>query len=134
MPRKIIILLLLCNFLVAGCALPLFVAGVGTGACVYTYMSSELKRSYQASYDETIEASMSTLKSLSITISEKASGGMETIIKGKRSKGTPVSVKVEMIAPRISEVSVRSGLIGVWGKNLTKLIHATLDQKLEPKT
>ncbi len=134
MSRKLIILLLLCNLVVTGCALPVFVAGAGTGACVYTYMRSAVKRTYQASYDETIEACMSSLKSLNIKITEKASGGIETIIKGKRPKGTSVNIKVEMIASRISEVSIRTGLVGVWDKNVSKIIHATIDQKIDQKT
>ncbi len=128
--RKFLISLLLSVFLLTGCC-EFFVAGTGTGIGVYTYRSGELKRLYQATFDKTIQAGTATLKKLKITITEKTSDGIETTIKARRTDKTPVTVKVVMIAPRITEVSIRTGRVGIWDKKVSELIHASIAQRLQ---
>lgn len=113
----------------AGCAV--VVTGAGVGAGVYTYMNGQLQRSYQAPFDKTNQACTATLKSLKIAIIEEASDGINTTIKAKRTDGTPVIIKTAMIEPRITEVSVRSGVVGVWDKRVSELIHASIAQRLQ---
>jgi len=113
----------------AGCAA--FVAGAGTGVGVYTYMKGDLKRSYQATMDETTRACTDVFKSLKIEIEEKKFDGITTTIKALHSGRTPVRAKIVMIAPKITEVSVRSGIIGIWDKKVSELIHASIAQRLQ---
>ncbi|MEA3279164.1 MAG: DUF3568 family protein [Thermodesulfobacteriota bacterium] len=129
MPKLLILLLLSCYSVTAGCAV--FVAGAGTGAAVYTYKYGELKRSYQASFDKTILACNAALKSLKITIREKTPDGIQTRIKGKCADKTSVTIKIKMIAPRITEISIRSGIIGLWDKKRSGSIHASIAQRLQ---
>ncbi|HUV50455.1 MAG TPA: DUF3568 family protein [Anaerolineae bacterium] len=121
-------ILLACCLINTGCAF--FVAGVGTGAAVCTYKCGELKKSYQASLDKTIIACNAALKSLKITITEKTPAGITAIIKGRCPDKTLVKIKIAMITDRIAEVSVRSGIVGVWNKKRSELIHAGIAQRL----
>ncbi|MFC1817307.1 DUF3568 family protein [Thermodesulfobacteriota bacterium] len=130
MKSKFMILLLsACYLMATGCVA--LIAGVGAGAGVYTYMKGELKRSYPEKFDKTLKICEDTLKRLKITVEAKASDGVKTTIKAKRTDDTPVMVKVIMIAPKITEVSVRSGIVGVWDKKVSELIHASIAQRLQ---
>jgi len=126
--KFLIPILLVCCLIITGCEF--FVAGVGTSAAVYTYRCGELKKSYQASLDKTIVACTAALKSLKITITDKTPVGITATIKGKCSDKTPVKIKIAMITDRITEVSVRSGIVGVWSKKRSELIHASIAQRL----
>ncbi len=130
MIRKLLISLLLTGFLLTeGCAF--FVSGAGVGVGVYTYMNGELKNLYQATFDKTIQASTVILKRLKISIIEKTSDGIETVIKARRADNTPVTIKIVMIAPEITEVSIRTGRVGIWDKKISELIHASIAQNLQ---
>ena len=130
MLRKLYVLGLLsvCMFM-AGCAV--VVTGAATGAGVYSYMDGQLIRTYQAPFDQTNRACIETLKRLKITLTHETSDGMHTTLKAKRTDGTPVTIKTEMIEPRITQVSVRSGVVGVWDKKDSELIHASIAQRLQ---
>ncbi len=130
MIRKVLTFLLLSSyFITSGCAV--FLAGAGAGAGVYTYINGELKTSYQATFDETNRACTTVLKSLEMVITEKTSDSIKAKIKAKQTDGTPVTIKTVMITPGTTEVSVRSGIIGVWDKKISELIHASIAQRLQ---
>lgn len=129
MKRNLLTLFILFCFLItSGCAV--LVVGAGAGAGVYTYVSGQLKRTYQAPFDRTNHACFTTLENLKISITEKSSNEVKATIRAKRTDGTPVTVKTVMIAPGITEVSVRSGIIGMWDKKGSELIHASIAQRL----
>jgi len=130
MIRNVLIFLLLSSyFITSGCAA--FVAGTGAGAGVYTYVNGELKISYQAEFDETNRACIAVLKSLEMEITEKTSDSIKATIKARQTDGTPVTIKIVKITPGTTEVSVRSGIVGIWDKKVSELIHASLAQRLQ---
>jgi len=130
MIRKVLILLLLSSyFITLGCAA--FIAGTGAGVGVYTYVNGELKTSYKATFDETNRACTAVLESLEMVITEKTSDSIKATIKAKQTDGTPVTIKTLMITPGTTEVSVRSGIIGIWDKKVSELIHASIAQRLQ---
>ncbi|MDF1591521.1 MAG: DUF3568 family protein [Desulfobacterales bacterium] len=120
--------LLACIIVFTGCVA--LVAGTAAGVSVYTYINGELKRSYPESFDKIYAICIDTLEGLKINIEEKESDGIGATINAKRVDGTPVWVKVFMITPKITEVSVRSGVVGVWDKKVSELIHASIAQRL----
>ncbi len=130
MKRSLLTLFILFCFLITGgCAV--LVVGAGAGAGVYTYMSGQLKRTYQVPFARTNQACFTTLENLKISITEKSSDEVKATIRAKRTDGTPVTVKTVMIAPGITEVSVRSGIVGMWDKKGSELIHASIAQRLQ---
>ena len=130
MRRNVFIFLLLssCSILL-GCAA--FIAGTGAGAGVYTYVNGELKTSYQATFDETNQICIEVLKDLEMEIIDKTSDSIKAKIKARQTDGTPVTIKTAMRAPGTTEVSVRSGIVGVWDKKVSELIHASIAKRLQ---
>ncbi|HPA14750.1 MAG TPA: DUF3568 family protein [Desulfobacterales bacterium] len=126
---SIFIILLSGCLAAAGCAV--FVAGAGTGVGVYTYMNGELTRSYQAPLDRTESACAAALEDLKIIINERTSNGIKAQFKATRSDSKPVLVKVSTIEPTITEVSVRTGMIGFWDKPGSELVHASIAKRLQ---
>jgi len=123
MARKLLILFLVCShFLNIGCALLV-------GKAVYDY--GERKRVYPASFDKSIEACIETLASLNIRITDNMPRGISTEIRAEWTDGTPITIIVEMIALKITEVSIRSGMVGVKDKNVCELIHDRILQRLQ---
>ena len=130
MTRNLLLpVILSCYLITVGCAA--LVTGAVVVAGTYTYKDGELSRLYQAPFDTTNQACTATLQKLKIAITEEASDGINATIKAKRSDGTPVTVKTEMVEPRITKVSVRSGMVGIWDKNVSELIHASIAQRLQ---
>jgi len=129
--RLMVIAIGLCSLTVTtGC--PVVVVGGAAGAGAYAYSKGKLTRSYQADYDRTIAASLDTLENLEMAIEEKPAGdAITSVIKAKNSSGTPVTVTVTLVAPNITEVSVRSGTVGLWDKKVSKLVHANIAQRLQ---
>ena len=113
---------------IAGC--PAFIAGAGAGAGVYTYTAGEMKRTYPADFDTTVAASLESLDELKISVQESQASGITTRITAERTDSTPVTVTVHMVGQTITEVRVRSGLVGYWDKQGSELIHATLAKRL----
>lgn len=131
MTRQGMIFLSLAFFLITtGCGAILF--GTATGVGVYTYQKGELLRSYPETYTKTVGICLDTLKELKIAVDGKEADGIKTRINAKQTDGTPVTVKVSNIAPRITEVSVRCGVFGVWDKKVSELIHATIAKRIQP--
>lgn len=114
----------------AGCAAPLIV-GVGAGTGVYSYMNGELKRAYPASLETSLAAVTDSLESMKIKVEKKESDGVQTAVSAKRPDQTPVTVKLTMLAPRLTEISVRTGVVGLWDRKVSELIHASIAQRLQ---
>ena len=130
MTRNLLLSVILsCYLITVGCAAVVTGAVVVAGA--YTYKDGQLSQLYQAPFDATNEACTATLQKLKIAITEEASDGINATIKAKRTDGTLVTVKTEMVEPRITKVSVRSGMVGIWDKNVSELIHASIAQRLQ---
>ena len=119
-----------CIIAAAGCSA--IIVGAGAGAGAYTYSAGELKRTYPAEFDATVTASLETLNDLKIKHIATQATGLKTTITAERTDGTPVTVTVFLVAERISEVRVRSGIVGYWDKQGSELIHVTLAKRLLP--
>lgn len=128
MQKLLLLLSLSCYLVITGCAA--FVTGAGTDAGVYAFMNGELKKSYSAAFDKTVQASTDSIESLDMTIIEEQPDNRTTVIKAEQTDGTPVTLTIEMITPEATTVSIRSGIIGIWEKKVSELIHARIAQQL----
>lgn len=130
MPRhRLAVCFVLMALLTTGCAV--IIAGAGAGAGVYTYVKGELKRTYPVRVGPALEASLAALDQLRIQVDKKTSDGITDTIDARRSDGTPVVVRVAAVTPAFTEISVRTGVLGVWEKEVSELIHATIAQRLQ---
>jgi hypothetical protein len=131
MSKKISIFILVLTSLVStGCAA--LVVGAGAGAGAYSYANGELARTYQADFPRTMEVCTQILTDLSMPIKAQHSEGEQTVIETERKDGTPVTLKVKIIGLDLTEVSVRTGVVGYWNRDLSTQFQEFIAQRLQP--
>jgi outer membrane protein OmpA-like peptidoglycan-associated protein len=115
-----------------GCAVA--VIGIGAaGAGAFAYFNGKLTKTYESEYHEAIRASSVTLEELKIPVSETIADELKTDIKAARPDGTPVTIEVVRIDPTHTQVSVRTGSLGVWDRRVSEQIHGYIDEALSQK-
>ena len=121
------IIICLVSLAAAGCAAVV----VGAGASAYTYIQGELKRSYTVDYDRAVTAAGQALEQLKISVTKRDQGATETQFTGVRTDENPVTVVVSFVGPELTDIGVRSGIVGYWDKSGSELIHATIAKRLQ---
>ena len=121
--------LLLGIWLLAGCAAVIVGAGVGAGT--YTYIKGDLKRSYPVKFNEALDVCISILDDLDQPIVEKTTDGEKTTIKTKRKDGSPQTIKVAIESIEWTQVSVRTGMVGYWKKDVSQQFHDFIAERLK---
>jgi outer membrane protein OmpA-like peptidoglycan-associated protein len=120
---------LLIVFSLYGCAVA--VIGIGAaGAGAFAYLNGKLTKTYESEYHDTVRASGTALEKLRIPVSEIISDELKTEIKARRPDDTPVEIEVVRMDQDHSQVSVRTGSVGVWDKRVSEQIHGYIDQNL----
>jgi hypothetical protein len=113
----------------AGCAA--LVLGAGAGAGAYSYVQGELIRTYPATYTDTMNVCTRLLDDLGMPVKEKRSDGEQTTILSERKDGTPVVIKVKIISLEVTEVSVRTGVVGLWDRGASASFHEFIAARLK---
>ena len=130
MPRKFAALLLMsCVWLLVSCAAVIIGTGVGVGT--YTYLKGDLKRAYNAKFDKTLNVCLSILTDLDQPILEKTTDGEKTTIRSERKNGSPQTISVSISSEDWTEVSVRTGVIGYWNRELSEQFHEFIAERLK---
>jgi len=122
-------LLLLSIWLLAGCVAVIIGAGVGAGT--YTYIKGELKRSYQTKFNKTLQVCIDILDDLNQPIIDKSTDGEKTTIRTKRKDGTEQTIDVSIISIDWTQVSVRTGVVGYWKKDISQQFHEFIAERIE---
>ena len=122
-------LLLLSIWLLTGCAAVIVGAGVGAGT--YTYIKGELTRSYQVKFDKTLQICIDILEDLNQPITDKTTDGEKTTIRSKRKDGTEQTIDIAIISIDWTEVSVRTGVVGFWKKEISQQFHEFIAERIE---
>ncbi len=107
------------------------VVGAGAGAGAFAYFEGQLSRTYEAKYATTYQVCKNILKDLKQPILEEKTDGTETTIKSERTDGTPMMIKIAIIDPDWTEVSVRTGFSGVWKKEISEQFHEFVAERLK---
>ena len=107
------------------------VVGAGAGAGAFAYFEGQLSRTYEASYERTYQVCKGILKDLKQPILEEKTDGTETIIKSERTDGTPMRIRIAIVDPNWTEVSVRTGFSGVWKKEISEQFHEFIAERLK---
>jgi len=94
------------------------------------YSSGELSRTYETEYQRAVGISTDTLRQLKIPPAEEIGDGLKTEIKATRPDGTPVTVEVERIESNLTQISVRTGAIGMLDKHVSTQIHEYIERNL----
>jgi len=122
-------LLLLGVWWLTGCVAVIIGAGAGVGT--YTYIKGELKRSYQAKFDKTLQVCIDILDDLNQPIIDKTTDGEKTTIRSKRKDGTDQTIDVSIIRVDSTLVSVRTGVVGYWKKDISQQFHAFIAERID---
>jgi len=122
-------LLLLGVWGLTGCVAVIVGAGVGVGT--YTYIKGELQRSYPAKFDKTLQVCLDILDDLNQPIIDKITDGEKTTIRSKRKDGTEQTIEVSIIGIDSTQVSVRTGFVGYWKKDISKQFHEFIAERIE---
>ena len=116
-------------WLLTGCIA--LVVGAGAGASTFAYVDGQLSRTYQADYRTTYEVCKSILADMKMPVLEEESDGLQTTIKSQRVDETPMTIKIRIIDPEWTEVSVRTGYVGVWKKEISEQFHEFIAQRIK---
>ncbi len=127
---KFVCLILLITLMVTGCTAAWIAGGAAFGAATYAYIQGELEAKYLTDFDTAWQASITGLEELQFEILNTTNDQLSGKIEARRSDGTPLRVKVEVISPRIVEVKVRVGLFG--DKVVSERIQATIEKHIPP--
>ncbi len=126
-----ILLFILLPYLLSGCGL-VFVAGAGAGA--YSYISGNVSRTYNASYTKTIDACLKVLNRMEMTVIKNSGDALKTSIESRRYDDIKVTVEIEQLGRRLSQVNVRTGIMGVNNVTDSEYIHENIfDELQKPK-
>lgn len=112
----------------AGCAAVAVGAGVGAGA--YSYVQGELTRSYAAEFPAVFDACLQVLEDLGMPTDDRTTEGLETRIATRRRDGTPVTVRVRVAGLGVTEVAVRTGVVGLWERDFSERLHRFFAERL----
>jgi hypothetical protein len=121
--------MVLAGLVAAGCAA--LVVGAGAGAGTYTYVNGELTRTYQATYPRTMEVCTQVLTDLGMPIKAQRSEGDQAVLEAERKDGTPTTLKVKIVGLDVTEVSVRTGVVGYWNRDLSMQLQEFIAKRLQ---
>lgn len=127
--KRFVLPALLITWQLTGCVA--VIVGAGMGAGTYTYVKGELKRSYQAKFDQTLQVCIDILNGLNQPILDKVTDGEKTTIKSERKDGTPQTIEVSIISKDWTQVSVRTGVVGYWKKDISQQFQEFIAERLK---
>ena len=107
------------------------VVGAGAGAGTFAYVNGQLSRTYQANYQTTYDVCKGILEDMKQPVLEEKTDGTQTTIRSERIDKTPMMITVKIIDPEWTEVSVRTGHIGVWKKEISEQFHKFVAERIE---
>ena len=107
------------------------VVGAGAGAGTFAYVNGNLSRTYQANYETAYEVCKGILEDLKQPILEEKTDGTQTTIRSQRADETPMAITVRIIDPQWTEISVRTGHIGVWKKEISEQFHEFVAERIK---
>ncbi len=126
--NSVVLFLLLGAFILQGCAAAII--GVGAGAGALAYYNGKLTKTYKSEYHQTVRAAKNTLQELNIPITETTADELKTDIRALRKDGTPVTVEIIRLDRRHNEIAIRTGVVGVWDRQVSEQIHSYIDSRL----
>jgi hypothetical protein len=130
MLKNLIVLIVVSStFLTTGCIA--LVVGAGAGAGAYAYVDGQLSRTYEAKYEKTYQICKNILQDMKQPVLEEKTDGIQTTIQSKRADETPMTITVRIIDPDWTEVSVRTGFLGVWKKEISEQFHEFVAERLK---
>ena len=124
--KSILVLMSICWL--TGCAAVIIGAGAGVGT--YTYIKGEVIRSYPAKYDKTLQVCIDILQDLDQPVVDKTTDGEKTTLRSRRKDGTDQTIHVSILSIDLTEVSVRTGVVGYRKKEISRQFHEFIAERI----
>lgn len=131
--RLWIMLAIVCFSGIYGCTAAMKETDADPGVETYSYLTGMLTRTYQSEYHKTVQATRKTLEKLKVPITDTIADGLKTEFKARRADDTPVAIEIVLIDPKLSQVSVSTGTVGVWDRRVSEQIQGYIAEALELK-
>ena len=131
--RWIFLLAIVCLSGIYGCTAAMNEKDADPGIETYSFLTGMLTRTYQSEYPETVQATRNTLEKLKIPITDTVADGLKTEFKARRADDTPVAIEIVLINPKLTQVSVSTGNVGIWDRRVSEQIQGYIAQALELK-
>ncbi|WP_319416636.1 DUF3568 domain-containing protein [Marispirochaeta aestuarii] len=119
------VLLMLIIATTAGCVL---LAGGAVGAGTYAYVSGNLKTTYDASLQQTWNATLKALQSLDLKTDEEEFDAFTGVLKGNMADGREFYINLKKVTAETTEVAIR---IGMGDQKVSKTIHGEILANLQ---
>ncbi len=124
-PTLKLIILWISLGLLSGCAYAV-IGGAAAGG-TYAYVAGWLHKDYEASLEQTYEASLDAMQGLEIRVEKKTLSLSKADVRGKKGDET-ITVKMEKQSGGVIKVSVRVGLLG--DEQASKEVHEAITDNL----
>ena len=124
------------TMMLSGCA-GVFLVGAGVGAGAFSYIAGNLSRVYEADYQNSVQASLNVVEQLNLKRKEESTEELKTIIEGYIYHDTPVTIQVVYVDAASTQISVRTGYVGVDNLEISEQVHADIAEefkRLKPTT
>ena len=111
--------------------------GAGVGAGAFSYIAGNLSRVYEADYQNSVQASLNVVEQLNFKRKEESTEELKTIIEGYIYHDTPVTIQVVYVDAASTQISVRTGYVGVDNLEISEQVHADIAEefkRLKPTT
>ncbi len=128
--RLYLLIAIMYLWLSTGCIALVIGAGAGAGG-TFAYVNGKLSRTYQANYETTYAACKGILADMKQPVLEEKTDGTQTTIRSQRFDETPVIINVRIIDPEWTEVSVRTGHIGVWKREISEQFQEFVAKRIQ---
>ena len=87
-------------------------AAAAAGAGTYYYVRGDLKRTYNASMDQTWQAAVKSVEELKLATETKEHDAFNGGIKGKMADGKRFTISLKRLDENLTEVGIRIGTFG----------------------
>jgi len=107
------------------------VLGIGAGAGAVAYTSGGISKEFmKQNITELLAPPWRHCTSSKIPPDEKTGDELKSEIRANRADGSPVKVEVERINSQRTQISIRTGTIGILDKQVSNQIHEIIEKKL----
>jgi outer membrane protein OmpA-like peptidoglycan-associated protein len=121
--------ILLCGLVVGGCA-----AGHGAGVGFASYIKGDVTRTYESDHYACVRASMESLRSLKISVTETTDDEMKTTLYAQRTDGTPVTVTITRTTRAQTSVGVRTGSLRLSDLQISQKVQNRIAERLSAQS
>jgi len=109
--KKTIVLLATGIFLLSICGCMAILAGGAAGGGTAVWLSGKLTQEFNATYERTIDAARSALRSLRLDVTKETKEENVTQLKSKYTDGKEIWIDVRKVADNSTKVEVRVGAV-----------------------